>query len=782
MAHHIRSSVRIDFLSFIPRAALRLGFGVVITLLFSLTCLCLGQSSSARQIRGIVEDASHAAISDANVTLKHGSSDFSATTGQDGTFQFRNFSNDTLEIQISAIGFAATSRVIPAGIRDEDLVIVLQPATVSTEIQVTASRTALSVEDAPQSVQILDSADIHTSGALEVDDILRQVAGFDQFRRNSSRTSNPTTQGVSMRGLGSSGASRALVLLDGVPITDPFGGWVNWSQIPRASLESVEMVRGGASDLYGGEALSGVTQLLTRTPEGTDGSLDISYGNQETPNVSGYLGHSFGKWMASGAAEYFRTAGYIPVEFSQRGTVDNPASSLHRNGQLQIQRQISQRSRFFFRGLGYDDSRHNGTIIEVNRTRAWQAVTGLDLEGSSDSLFQVRAFGGTETYHQTFASTATDRNSQTLARVQEVPSRQFGFSGQYSRTIGWNTFLAGGEFAHVTGESDDEVFAAGRPSSEVNAGGIIRNTGVFIEDIAKIKPRWLVTGGLRFDDWRPVDGFTRTLTLPSGTSAATQFPDRSETAWNPKLATTFRLNDRIALKASGYRSFRSPTLNELYRTFRLGNALTTANPQLQAERLTGWELGPTEKLFNGKLNLRQAFYWATVHRPIANVTLSSTPALVTRQRQNLGSTRARGVEAQADWAIMKWIDLSAQYQFVDAVVTSFPADSTLVGLQVPEVPRHEFTFQARYSNPRFVTVAFQGRSNSSVFDDDRNTLTLDPYFKLDTFISRRLNSYADLYVAAENLLNDHYMVAQTNVVTLASPLVARAGLQLHFGR
>ena len=780
MPHRIRSCVRVDSSSFIKSPRFR--FGPVVALWLAWTVACLAQSPSPRQIRGVVEDTSHATIDNATVTLKQGSKDLATTTGRDGTFEFRNFSNDKSEILISANGFAATRRIIPAGVHDENLIVVLQPDTVSTEIQVTASRTALSVDDAPQSMQLLNAADIRTSGALEVDDLLRQVAGFDQFRRNSSRTSNPTTQGVSMRGLGSSGASRALVLLDGVPITDPFGGWVNWSQIPRESVASVEMVRGGASDLYGGEALSGATQLLTRTPEGTDASLDLSYGNQETPNASGYLGHSFGKWIASAAAEYFRTAGYIPVPFSQRGAVDNAANSLHRNGQLELQRQISQRSRFFLRGLGYDDSRHNGTIIEVNRTRAWQAVTGLDLEDSSGSLLQLRGYGGTETYHQTFASTAADRNSQTLARVQQVPSQQYGVSAQYSHTIGWNTFLAGGEFAHVTGESGDEVFTAGRPTSVVNAGGIIRNMGVFLEDVARVRPRWLLSGGVRFDDWRPVSGSSRTVVLPSGTATLTQFPDRSETAWNPKLATTFRLKDRLSLKGSAYRSFRSPTLNELYRTFRLGNVLTTANAQLQAERLTGWELGPAEKLFNGKLNLRQGFFWATVHRPITNVTLTSTPALVTRQRQNLGSTRARGVEAQADWAVTKWIDLSAQYQFVDAVVTSFPADPTLVGLQVPEVPRNEFTFQARYSNPRFVTVAFQGRNNSSVFDDDRNTLTLDPYLKLDAFISRRLNSYADLYVAAENLLNDRYMVARTNVVTLASPIVARAGLQLHLRR
>ena len=161
---------------------------------------------------------------------------------------------------------------------------------------------------------------------------------------------------------------------------------------------------------------------------------------------------------------------------------------------------------------------------------------------------------------------------------------------------------------------------------------------------------------------------------------------------------------------------------------------------------------------------------------------STTAALITRQRQNLGSTRARGVEASADWLAMKWIDVSAQYQFVDALVTSFPADQRLVGLRVPEVPRNEFTFQARYSNPRILTFALQARSSSSVFDDDQNTLVLDSYFKMDAFVSRRINSFMDLYAAGENLLNQRYMVARTSVITLGSPLVARGGIQLHLRR
>lgn len=748
-----------------------------------LSCCCLAQSAASRQIRGTVKDISGAALPGATVTLKQHGSHQSKIAGPDGAFEFSDLDNKQAELAVAAEGFAAVRRTIEAGASDAVLSIVLEPQTGNTQIEVTASRTELSLNETPASVQILTAPQIRSSGALEVDDVLRQVAGFDLFRRNSSRTSNPTTQGISLRGVGSSGASRALILLDGIPISDPFGGWVNWSQIPRAALDSVEMLRGGASDLYGGQALSGVVELLTKTPEAASADLDVSYGNERTPNVSGYLGRAFGKWSASGAGEYFRTDGYIPVEPSQRGLVDNAANSLHRNGELQIQRQLSQRSRFFARGLAYDDSRHNGTIVEVNRTRAWQGALGLDVDDRAGDLLQLRGYGGTEDYHQTFASVAADRNSETLARVQQVPSRQWGLSAQYSRTLKTrHTLLAGLEFAHITGESDDEIFAAAKPSSLVNAGGRDRSSGVFVEDVARITSRWLVTGVLRFDDWQTVGGFSRTTTLPSRQTVFTGFADRSETSFDPKLGTNYHLNDRVALRASVYRSFRSPTLNELYRSFRLGNILTLANQQLRAERLTGWEIGPTENLLNGKLNLQQSFFWTDVHRPVANVTQSATPALITRMRQNLGSTRVRGFEAQADWTAIKWTHIAAQYQFVDALVTAFPADQRLVGLRVPEIPRHEFTFQAGYSNPRLLTLALQARSSSSAFDDDQNTLQLDSYFKMDAFVSRRLNNFMDVYAAGENLLNQHYMVARTPVITLGSPLVARAGIQLHLWR
>ncbi|HEU4886491.1 MAG TPA: Plug domain-containing protein, partial [Thermoanaerobaculia bacterium] len=148
----------------------------------------------------------------------------------------------------------------------------------------TATRTETRVADTPASVVVLSREALQASAAPTLDDALRQVAGFTLFRRTGSRVANPTAQGVTLRGVGASGASRALVLDDGVPLNDPFGGWVYWGRVPRTALERVEVLRGGASDLYGSSAMGGVIQFVRRRSGGID--VDVSAGSQETGTAS----------------------------------------------------------------------------------------------------------------------------------------------------------------------------------------------------------------------------------------------------------------------------------------------------------------------------------------------------------------------------------------------------------------------------------------------------------------------------------------------------------------
>jgi outer membrane receptor protein involved in Fe transport len=232
---------------------------------------------------------------------------------------------------------------------------------------------------------------------------------------------------------------------------------------------------------------------------------------------------------------------------------------------------------------------------------------------------------------------------------------------------------------------------------------------------------------------------------------------------------------------SGYRAFRAPTLNELYRSFRVGNVLTLANDKLRAERLTGGEAGISAAALNHRLNIRGTFFWSEITRPIANVTLSVTPALITRQRQNLGRTRSRGVDVEVEGRVFDSVSFSGGYQFIDATVLQFPANTSLEGLLIPQVPRHLLTFQARYSNPRRLTVAIQVRAVGSQFDDDQNQFKLDRYFTIDAFASRLVGRGLELFAAFENLTGQRYDIGRTPVLTVGPPVLARVGFRFNLG-
>jgi outer membrane receptor protein involved in Fe transport len=232
--------------------------------------------------------------------------------------------------------------------------------------------------------------------------------------------------------------------------------------------------------------------------------------------------------------------------------------------------------------------------------------------------------------------------------------------------------------------------------------------------------------------------------------------------------------------ASAYRSFRAPTLNELYRSFRLGNVLTNSNAGLKAEHLTGAEAGVNVNAFDQKLELRGTFFWSDIVNPIENVTLVNTPALITRQRQNLGRTRSRGIELDSVLHLSKSIQISAGYDYTDATVVSFPVSSSLVGLDIPQVPGNTFTWEGRYWNPKIVQLSVQGRFVGKQFDDDQNLLPLDSFYTMDFLAGRPLTKHLEIFAAAENILNQRYMVARTPITNLGPPILVRIGIQLKF--
>jgi outer membrane receptor protein involved in Fe transport len=267
----------------------------------------------------------------------------------------------------------------------------------------------------------------------------------------------------------------------------------------------------------------------------------------------------------------------------------------------------------------------------------------------------------------------------------------------------------------------------------VIAGGTQRSAALYLEDLFAVTPELTVTAGLRTDWWKN--------------------EDYTEGQLNPRVSVLWR-----AFSASAYTAFRAPTLNELYRGFRVGNIDTLPNAALQAENLTGFEVGARSR------NARVTLFWSTIANTIANVTIA--PNL--RQRQNLGRTWSRGIELDADWRLSRDLRASAGVLFVDATVR----EGELRGKRVPQVPRTQLTAQLQWR-----TLGIQTRWSASQFDDDRNELPLRGYFVADLFASQPLARGVALTLALENIFNENVEVSASPVVTLGQPRAWRVGLR-----
>ena len=447
-----------------------------------------------------------------------------------------------------------------------------------------------------------------------------------------------------------------------------------------------------------------------------------------------------------------------------------------------MERLISDHGRIFLDGSLYGENRNNGTPLQVNNSTIRQLAFGADYDSKAAGLFTLRLYGGTQNYYQTFSSIATNRNSESLTDVQRVPVQQMGLIGQWSKQIASRfTLLAGLDGMDVTGLSDEITYSSGKPTAHLSNGGTQQSLGVFAEGILQITHKWSVTFSGREDLWSNFDA-SSTRIPTSGKPTYIAYPDRGQNAFSPRLTTSYRAGQHTVLYASAYRSFRAPTLNELYRSFRVGNVNTLANPYLRAEHFTGGEGGVRATMLQNRITLYGVGFWGFVTDPVANVTLSTTPQLIARMRENLGRIQAPGLQAGINFNVTNRIWLSCAYQFINSTVSSFPANPALVGNQVPLIPKNELVFQGTWAAPQKIFVAIQGRTASNEFDDDQNLLPLGTYFVLSATVSRPLPKGFDVFFQGENLTNSQYDIARTPTVNLGQPILARIGVRWHSRR
>lgn len=646
---------------------------------------------------------------------------------------------------------------------------------VSETVVVEADRLPDAESGAPFSIEVVDKEELRRAPQLRLDDILRaQVPGFSLFRRNSSRTANPTTQGVTLRNFGPSGAGRTLVLLDGIPLNDPFAGYVLWSQVPTASVNSVLVNLGGGAGLFGNAALAGTIFLVSAPMETRSAFAEGSIGNADTYEAAlgGTIVHK--PFAAALFAERFSTGGYPVIAPHQRGPVDNNATADSNLFDLRAEWQFDPDTSLRLRGRHFDDERGNGTPFTHNQT------TGDDFSAvftrrfrELHAEFQLSAYVQDRSFSSTFSSVNAARDLETPALDQfDVPANAAGGSVVWSMAAGSSHKLTfGADTRWVEGETNELFFWNGTQFTRLRrAGGEQFFAGLFAEETWSLSPVATIVGGLRVDHWELTDGFRRETVRATGQVLTdSSFPDRSGDEINGRLGARVKPIDALTIRGAVYTGFRVPTLNELYRPFRVGNDVTNPNPELKPESLLGgelaaeWQATPTFRLAGtGFLN--------RMEDAVGNITLSTGPAGTVRQRQNVDLVIAPGFEAAAEWQPISQVKLKGSYLFTHPTIDRAP-DPALEGKLLAQTPQHVLIGGIEWTPTAKWVVTGQVRHSGRQFEDDQNSRVLAPFTTFDAAVTYQFSEQGSASVRVENLFDEEIETGKSadGLISIGAP-------------
>ena len=651
-----------------------------------------------------------------------------------------------------------------------------------------AARLPDAAGDAAFSVAVVDPGQLRDR--RELDEALKTVAGFSLFRRTSTLGANPTTQGASLRAIAGSGASRALVTLDGVPQNDPFGGWVIWTALPPDIIGDARLVRGAGAGPYGAGALTGVVQL--------DGRDDLN--GAELSASGGSLGYRQGSGAVGGvvagsrvllAASGQESDGWIPVR-AGRGRADRPLDLHAWSASGRVERDLGPAT-VVARVAGYEEDRGAGQVSASSRASGVQGSLTAAVQPTADRLgWRLQGWVSGSDLYNASAALSLDRNTSTPANAQyATPALGFGLNAAVRKLAGRFSLELGADLRGATGESRERyTYAAGDFTRTRKAGGQTLVAGVYAEASETVGP-WLLTGGVRVDGWADRDGERVERTIATGALLLNNRPaDQDGVEPTGRLGVRRQLPAGFAWRGAGYVGFRPATLNELHRPFRVGNNVTESNPGLSPERLYGVETGLDLK--RGGLTAAATVFYNRLEDAITNVTVGVGPGTfpiagfvpaggILRQRQNAGAVDATGLEAEARQSLAAGrAELHTSLAWTRSVVDGGAAAPQLDGKRPALTPRFTATAGARWSVTPDLSLSLDGRYESVRFDDDLNTLRLRPALTADLRLDWRVRRGLAVFLAADNLFDEDVQTAQTatGVFSYDAPRTVRVGLRL----
>jgi iron complex outermembrane receptor protein len=578
-------------------------------------------------------------------------------------------------------------------------------------------------------------------GRLEL--ALLDVAGFQQFRRADSRSANPSAQGATLRALGGNAASRTLVTLDGVPVADPFFGYVPWSALAPERLAAVRVTRGGGSGAFGAGAVAGTIELLSATRTDLPGvQLQGAAGSHGSTELSGGVTADLGGGFASVSGRWDRSDGFWTTPEDQRVAASAPAANDGWSLGARAVAPVGGSTELQARVLLFRDERTlrfaGADSTSEGQDASLRLVSRGDWEVEALAYVQARNFTNIVVSATTFRPTLDQRATPATGLGGKIELRP-PVGGAHLLRVGADVRLADGEMFET-------AFAAatGAVTARRRAGGRQLTAGVFVEDDWTLG-ELVLTGGARLDRWAIRDGRFESRNAAGAVTVRQDFADRADWRLSGRAGALWQVTGAIALRGAAYSNWRLPTLNELYRPFVVFPVTTQANAGLRPEVLKGVEVG-AEFAPLPTVRLGATLFDNRLEDAIANVTVAPN----VRQRRNVEAIAARGLEVTGAVAVGDF-DLQGSWAWSRSRVRA--PGTALDGLRPAQTPEHVVSATLGWRRGEATALSATLRHVGAQYEDDLETDVLPAATTLDLFGRQRLGRGISLVARAENLFD-----------------------------
>lgn len=596
-----------------------------------------------------------------------------------------------------------------------------------------------------------------------IDELLATDPAFSLYRPQSATFANPTAAGVSLRNTGATAASRSLVLLDGIPQNDPFGGWIYWARYDPATLDSARLLPAAGSAAWGNLSPTGSVRLTRRAIDADRARLALTAGSHATYGASlgGDLVADDGSLGVSLHTFTRHSDGFHALPAWQRGPIDTRLALDLSGTDLRFVWRPTERITLEPALSFYDERRSNGTPLTGNTTEAFDASLRLTLE-DGPTTWQALGYYQRRRFASVFSSVDPTRSAETMALNQfDVPGEGIGGALTLAHEIDDSLdFTLGADLRLLTGETNEDAGTFRRR----RAGGAQSLAGLFGNASWTPDARTTLDASLRLDRWELRDGKRIERSLASGNLLRADFP-ANRSGWEPSAALSLTrdlhsdLTGRLALSTA----YRLPTLNELHRPFRVRNDLTEANPALDPERFYSIEAG-LEWRAASCLTLDATLFHHWIHDAITNVPVTDPaeiaaifgtlpPGGTGAQRRNVDEARVLGLQLSADWRPADRWSLRFDGLWSDTEFVSSKSQPLLEGRPFPQTPDLRLLGTLDFRATEDLTFFLGAEFASSRYDDALARRRISKYDVYRIGATWRACDQLALHARVENLLD-----------------------------